>query len=126
MSSAFQKVSTALLGEMCEWGKITMIIQQTDSRMRTYERITDILRCKWALAILDAIERGINRPGRSERELPGLTTKVLNERVKKLVEYGLLVKQQYPEIPPRVEYHLTEKGKSFIQLISFIRGFADQ
>lgn len=101
------------------------MIQHANHRSQAFEAVADILRCKWTLAILDAIERGINRPGRLERELPGLTTKVLNERIKKLEGYGILVKQQFPEIPPRVEYHLTEKGKSFIQMISSIRAFAD-
>lgn len=88
-------------------------------------RVTDILRCKWTMAILDAIARGVNRPGRLERELPGLTTKVLNERVKKLERFGVILRRAYPEIPPRVEFELTERGERLVELIDTIAEFAD-
>ena len=52
-----------------------------------------------------AIRGGVTRPGQLVRTAEGLTTKVLNERLSKLVRYGVLEKISYPEIPPRVEYH---------------------
>lgn len=91
-----------------------------------YDCITEILKCKWTLAILDAIARGINRPGRLERELPGLTTKVLNERIRRLENYGIIVRQVYPEIPPRVEYLFTERGKRLLALLDAVNEFARQ
>ncbi|MCS7310625.1 MAG: winged helix-turn-helix transcriptional regulator [Armatimonadota bacterium] len=91
-----------------------------------YTCITEVLKCKWTLAILDAIARGVNRPGRIERELPGLTTKVLNERIRKLEHYGILRREVYPEVPPRVEYVFTERGKRLIQLLAAINDFARQ
>jgi len=47
------------------------------------------------------VQQGINRPGAMERAIDGLTTKVLNERLKKLVNYGILQRYGYPEIPSR-------------------------
>lgn len=91
-----------------------------------YHRITDILKCKWTLAILDGIRRGINRPGRLEKELPGLTTKVLNDRIKKLERYGIIHRIAYPEIPPHVEYVFTERGKELLELLSTIRKFIEE
>lgn len=87
-------------------------------------RVTEILRCKWTMAILDGIARGVNRPGRLERELPGLTTKVLNERVRKLERFGVIVRRSYPEVPPRVEYELTPRGQHLVRLIGTIAEFA--
>jgi len=89
-------------------------------------RLTDILRCKWTLGVLDALGQGINRPGQLLRSLPGLTTKVLYERVHKLERYGLVERCAYPEILPRVEYELTERGKRLIQLIRQMRAFAQE
>ncbi|HWV57958.1 MAG TPA: helix-turn-helix domain-containing protein, partial [Longimicrobiales bacterium] len=79
----------------------------------------------WTMAILDAISRGVNRPGRLERELPGLTTKVLNERVRKLERFGVIVRRSYAEIPPRVEYELTERGERLVELIATIAEFSE-
>ncbi len=92
----------------------------------TFESVRELLCCKWTMAILDAIAQGINRPGRLERSLPGLTTKVLNERIHKLERYELIYKVVYPEVPPRVEYELTERGKRFMQLVVTIRAFAEE
>lgn len=96
-----------------------------ESNREAYEAVSEILKCKWTLLILDAITRGVNRPGRLERELPGLTTKVLNERIKKLERFGVISKLNFPEVPPRVEYQLTERGKQFLTLIMEIRAFAE-
>lgn len=77
------------------------------------------------MAILDAIARGVNRPGRLERELPGLTTKVLNERIRKLERYRVIQRHIYPEVPPRVEYELTDRGKRLVSLVATIVEFAN-
>ena len=72
--------------------------------------VEDVVGCKWTLHVLAQVRAGINRPGRLVRTAEGLTTKVLNERLTKLVRYGVLSKVSHPEVPPRVEYHLTELG----------------
>jgi len=95
-------------------------------QQEAFHRLTDILRCKWTLAVLDALSQGINRPAQIVRALPGLTTKVLYERVHKLERYGLLVRHSYPEFPLRVEYELTERGRRLIALIRQMREFAHE
>ncbi len=91
-----------------------------------YECLTNVLKCKWTLAILDAIAQGINRPGKLERALPGLTTKVLHERIRKLERFGLIQRRVYPEVPPRVEYAFTPRGERLVELLKTIREFANQ
>ncbi|MGC8785725.1 MAG: winged helix-turn-helix transcriptional regulator [Armatimonadota bacterium] len=103
-----------------------MKIEGRAQSREVYDCITEILKCKWTLAILDAIARGVNRPGRLERELPGLTNKVLNERIRKLEKYGIIVRQVYPEIPPRVEYLFTERGKRLLKLLDTVNEFVRQ
>jgi DNA-binding HxlR family transcriptional regulator len=50
----------------------------------------------------------------------GLTAKVLNERLRKLVRFGILEKTSYPEVPPRVEYRLTQFGHRFSGILDQI------
>ncbi|MBW4556320.1 MAG: helix-turn-helix transcriptional regulator [Trichormus sp. ATA11-4-KO1] len=78
------------------------------------------LGCKWMLEVLRLVRTGINRPGAITRAVEGLTTKVLNERLSDLINFGILEKISYPEIPPRVEYKLTEFGLKFIILLDMI------
>jgi DNA-binding HxlR family transcriptional regulator len=80
-------------------------------------RVEDIVGCKWSLAVLARVRDGVCRPGALEHSLPGLSTKVLNERLRKLVRYGILARTAYPEVPPRVEYGLTPFGERFVRLI---------
>ncbi|QDU36380.1 putative HTH-type transcriptional regulator YtcD [Maioricimonas rarisocia] len=73
--------------------------------------------CKWTLHVLEQIHGGTHRPGQLERTAAGLTTKVLNERLVKLVRFGILEKTSWPEVPPRVEYHLTPFGRRFVEIL---------
>jgi DNA-binding HxlR family transcriptional regulator len=82
--------------------------------------VENIIRCKWSLSVLELVKKGINRPGAMERAVEGLTTKVLNERLRKLVRFGILSKRSYPEVPPRVEYELTDFGRRFLKILDAI------
>ena len=75
------------------------------------------LGCKWMLKVLYLIRTGVNRPGAMTRAVDGLSTKVLNERLSDLVNFGIVDKISYPEIPPRVEYEFTEFGLRFIKIL---------
>lgn len=90
-----------------------------------FHRLTDILRCKWTLAILDRIAMGSARPAELERGLDGLTAKVLHDRLGKLERYGLLDKHTYDETPPRTVYSLTERGRKLAGLLEELRRVAD-
>ncbi|WP_019500984.1 winged helix-turn-helix transcriptional regulator [Pseudanabaena sp. PCC 6802] len=81
------------------------------------EMAEDIFGCKWSLTILQLVRQGICRPGVMERSVEGLTTKVLNERLRKLTRYKILQRHAYPEIPPRVEYYLTPIGEKFVAIV---------
>ncbi|MDJ0623082.1 MAG: helix-turn-helix domain-containing protein [Desulfocapsaceae bacterium] len=83
--------------------------------------IEDIIGCKWSLSVLLTIQQGVCRPGELTRSIPGITTKVLNERLKKMVRYAILQKRIYPEVPPRVEYEFTEFGRKIWKILDDIR-----
>jgi DNA-binding HxlR family transcriptional regulator len=75
--------------------------------------VETVIGCKWSLTVLDLVERGIVRPGEMERIIEGLTAKVLNDCLRRLVQFNVLEKRSYPEIPPRVEYRFTDFGWKF-------------
>jgi DNA-binding HxlR family transcriptional regulator len=92
----------------------------TPARPDVARMVEDIVGCKWSLAVLGAVRSGVNRPGAIEHAIDGLSKKVLNERLGKLVRYGILEKQAYPELPPRVEYRFTEFGDKFVGVLDGI------
>ena len=87
---------------------------------KNYQKLEDVIGCKWSVSVLLAIEAGINRPGMLERHIDGISAKVLSERLRKLTVYGLLEKHSFAEIPPRTEYTLTDLGKKQVSMIQQI------
>ncbi|NRB40172.1 MAG: helix-turn-helix transcriptional regulator [Pseudomonadales bacterium] len=88
--------------------------------------IESIFRCKWSLTVLDLITNDIKRPGEMVRTVEGLSTKVLNDCLRTNVKFGILEKQSFAEIPPRVEYHFTEYGQRFVAIIQQIQKLEDE
>jgi DNA-binding HxlR family transcriptional regulator len=96
-------------------------------RERTsYRRLEDVVGCKWSAAVLAAIGRNVARPGQLERFIPGISTKVLNERLRKLLDYGLITRTEHPGRVLRVEYHLTKTGQKLAALIEQIRDLDEE
>lgn len=79
--------------------------------------VETIYGCKWSLTLYQLLAQNINRPGEMVRNVEGLSTKVLNQCLKRNVEFGILEKMVYNELPPRVEYQLTEFGQKFIAVL---------
>ena len=74
---------------------------------------------KWHLQIIWALyKKPVQRYNELKRSVDGITDMMLSQSLKELEQYGLLIRTQYPEIPPRVEYSLTEAGKELKPLIS--------
>ncbi|HEX3444580.1 MAG TPA: helix-turn-helix domain-containing protein [Chthoniobacterales bacterium] len=82
--------------------------------------VETVVGCKWSLTIVDLVERDIRRPGAMERSVECLTAKVLNDCLRTLVSYGVLEKQSYPEVPPRVEYRFTAFGLKFVEIFKML------
>lgn len=73
--------------------------------------------CKWSLTVYQLLSGGINRPGQMVRSVEGLSTKVLNDCLRKNVDFGILERIAYAEVPPRVEYVVTPFGRKFIRIL---------
>lgn len=71
----------------------------------------DIIGSKWSILILRELFAGDRRTHQFLDALPGISSKTLTMRLRELEAYGLITRKIYPEIPPHVEYSLTEKGR---------------
>lgn len=80
--------------------------------------VETVIGCKWSLTVFDLLDLGICRPGEMERSVDGLSAKVLNDCLRRLVEFKVLEKRSYPEVPPRVEYGWTDFGQKFRQTLN--------
>ena len=79
--------------------------------------LEDVIGCRWTISVLRAVASGVNRPGALERHIDGISTKVLNDRLRHFTRAGLFERVAFAEIPPRVEYRLTTFGKKFLGLL---------
>jgi DNA-binding HxlR family transcriptional regulator len=95
---------------------ILRIMPKLNSR-RVDMLLEDVIGCRWTISVLRAVAGGVNRPGALERHIEGISTKVLSDRLRHFTRAGILERQPYPEIPPRVEYCLTPFGKKFLRLL---------
>ena len=78
------------------------------------------------MRLLWFIHEGFQRPSELQKKIPGASRRVLNVQLKELEGHELVGKVIYPVVPPRVEYYLTDLGKSLIPVISVIGQWGDQ
>ncbi len=88
--------------------------------------VETIYGCKWSLTVYQLVANGINRPGEMVRSVEGLSTKVLNECLKRNVEFGILDKQMFNELPPRVEYQVTPFGEKFLLILDQLENLQNE
>ncbi|WP_238885390.1 helix-turn-helix domain-containing protein [Clostridium sp. YIM B02551] len=84
----------------------------------------DLIRGKWKAVLLCHLYNGPRRFLELQRITNGISQKVLNEKLKELENDGLIDKEVYAEIPPKVEYFLTTKGKDLTSIIKEIEGWS--
>lgn len=82
------------------------------------EKVLDMVGGKWKVHILYILaEKSILRYGELKRNLDSVTHKVLSSKLKELEKDELIIRTEYPQIPPKVEYTLSEKGWDLIPMI---------
>lgn len=85
----------------------------------------EVLNGKWKPNIMYAIAEGIKRPSDIQRALPDSTKRVLNVQLKELEEHGIITKKIFNQLPPKVEYSLTELGETLMPLIDAMNRWGD-
>ena len=86
-------------------------------------RTAEIISGKWTLLVIRDLADGSRRFCELERSLEGISPRTLSLRLRALEEEGIVARRTYPEVPPRVEYALTEKGTALVPLIEDMRRY---
>ena len=86
-------------------------------------RTAEIVCGKWTLLVIRDLAEGRSRFCELERSLRGISPRTLSLRLRALEEAGIVVRQTFPEVPPRVEYALTDKGRALVPLIEDMRAY---
>jgi len=81
------------------------------------EAALDVIGGKWKPLILWALGDGVLRFGELQKALPGINTKMLTKQLRALEEDEVINRTVYPEVPPRVEYMITDFGKTLIPIL---------
>jgi DNA-binding HxlR family transcriptional regulator len=86
----------------------------------------EIISGKWTLLLIRDLAEGPQRFCELERSLEGISPRTLSLRLRALEECGVVARRTYPEVPPRVEYGLTEKGRALVPLIDDMRTYGER
>lgn len=87
--------------------------------------IGEVLYGKWKIRLLWFIDQGHKRPSELQRKIPEASRRVLNMQLNELEGHELIIKKIYPVVPPKVEYSLTEFGKTLIPVIAALGQWGD-
>jgi DNA-binding HxlR family transcriptional regulator len=86
-------------------------------------RTAEIISGKWTLLVIRDLAEDNRRFCELERSLEGISPRTLSLRLRCLEENGIVERNTYPEVPPRVEYALTDKGQALVPLIEDMRSY---
>jgi DNA-binding HxlR family transcriptional regulator len=86
-------------------------------------RTAEVVCGKWTLLLIRDLAEGSARFCELERSLEGISPRTLSLRLRALEDEGVVERHTYPEVPPRVEYALTAKGKALVPLVEDMRSY---
>ena len=81
-------------------------------------RVLDLIADKWTTLVIYLLADGIKRYGELQREIQGISQKMLTQTLRQLEEDGLVKRTVFPEVPPRTEYQLTPLGRTLKEPLS--------
>jgi len=89
-------------------------------------RTADIVCGKWTMLIIRDLAEDRRRFCELERSLAGISPRTLSLRLRALEDEGILERKTFPEVPPRVEYALTEKGRALVPIVESMRAYVTE
>lgn len=89
-------------------------------------RTAEVVCGKWTLLLVRDLAEGRSRFCELERSLAGISPRTLSLRLRALEEEGIVERHTFPEVPPRVEYALTEKGRALLPIIDDMRSYGER
>jgi DNA-binding HxlR family transcriptional regulator len=91
-----------------------------------FQAAVEMIGRRWSGAIVRSLLAGSVRFGDILSRVPGLSDRLLSERLRELESAGIVTRTVYPEIPVRIEYTLTDKGRELEQIVGAIDGWAQR
>ncbi|MGI8551325.1 MAG: winged helix-turn-helix transcriptional regulator [Dehalococcoidia bacterium] len=91
-----------------------------------FHRAVELIGRRWTGAILRALLSGVDRFSDLTETIPGLSDRMLSERLKELESEGIVVRKVIPETPVRIEYHVTTKGRALGSVVEAVSGWAQE
>jgi len=88
--------------------------------------VVDLIGNKWAILLLRELFTGDRRTHELLEALPGISTKILTQRLRELERHGLAERRVYAEVPPHVEYSLTAKGRQIQPVMAALHQVGSQ
>jgi DNA-binding HxlR family transcriptional regulator len=88
--------------------------------------VLEVVANKWTHLVVCALRDGPKRFGEIRRRLEGVTQKMLTQTLRTLERDGLVTRTQYPTIPPRVDYELTELGQNVVGLLDGVIRWSEE
>ena len=93
----------------------------------TVSNVLNVIHGKWGMVIIYFLNKeGVLRFSELKRKIPKVTEANLTKELRKLEEYGLIHREVYPVVPPKVEYSLTNIGKEFIPVLDALEVWAEK
>jgi DNA-binding HxlR family transcriptional regulator len=89
-------------------------------------RTSEIVCSKWTMLVIRDLSEGRSRFCELERSLEGISPRTLSLRLRVLEEEGIVERRTYPEVPPRVEYALTDKGRALVPIVESMRTYGTE
>jgi DNA-binding HxlR family transcriptional regulator len=86
----------------------------------------EIIGGKWKTCLINDINKGIKRPSELHRSHPEASLRVINQQLFELERNNIIEKKIYPVLPPKVEYSLTEIGRSLLPLIDLMLSWGNE
>ena len=88
--------------------------------------VGEVLYGKWKIRLLWFIHQGHQRPSELQRKIPDASRRVLNMQLNELEKHELVTRKIYPVVPPKVEYSLTDFGKTLIPVIAALGQWSNE
>ena len=92
----------------------------------SFAKVQKIVSGKWNMLIIYLLSKGTLRFGELHRSLPTMTQATLSKQLKMLEEYGIINRYVYNQIPPKVEYSLTEIGQKFLPVLKELEKWSNE
>jgi len=86
----------------------------------------DLIGDRWTMIVIKALSEGVQRYGALQREIGGISQKMLTQTLRSLERDGLVSRTVYPVVPPKVEYALTPLGETLIEPLALICEWAER